>query len=281
MLHGAVPTEVAAIYNNALMLSNRGEFGSALDEYQRAIKIMPNFIEAYNNIGELYSRMGRRDLAISSYMEALSIHRHFRILLNLGVEYYNIHDYKTALKYFSESVANRADFLEGNFYTGMAFFNLKDYAKSEMYFKRVVGLDEKHLKANYLLAYIYYEWKKYDRVLQCLERIKDTADDMVFLNKYYGFCFYHMGNFTEAVNYLSAALEHNPAYEKYRDYLAGMTYENKVREIGDIDAGILELERRMMKQRPTLNEYTRLSMLYIFKGQYKKAEALLEGARTK
>ncbi len=65
-------------------------------------------------------------MAISSYMKALDIEKNNRVLLNLGVEYYNRRDYVTALKYFKESLSRDGEFLEGNFYTGMAYFNLKD-----------------------------------------------------------------------------------------------------------------------------------------------------------
>ncbi len=281
MINTAVPAEVVSIYNNALSLSNRGDYNSALNEYRRAIKMFPSFIEAYNNIGEIYSRLGNRDKAISSYMEALSIERNFRVLLNLGVEYYNNRDYANSLKYFIESLSGNSDFLEGNFYTGMALFNLKEFEKAEKYFMRVVRLDPRHVKTNYLLAYIYYEWKQYAKTLICLDNIRDLADDKVFINKYYGFCYYHLGRQEDAVKYLSLALELDPNYSKYRNYLKGLTYENKMKEIGDIDKKIREMEEKMMKDRPSLNEYTHLSMLYIFKGEYKKAETLLTDVKNR
>lgn len=281
MINVAVPTEVVAIYNKALDLSNKGDLDSAIKEYRKAITMFPSFIEAYNNIGEIYSRMGNRDLAISSYKEALNIKRNYRVLLNLGVEYYNNNDHKTAIKYFFESLSLKSDFLEGNFYSGMAFFNMKDYANAEKYFSNVIRLDNRHVKTNYLLAFIYYEWKKYYDTLRCLDNIKDFADDKVFLNKYYGFCYYHLGRFDDALKYLSTALELNPKYDKYKDYLKGLTYESKMKEIGDIDKKIQEMEKTIMKDRPSLSEYTHLSMLYIFKGEYKKAENLLLKAQKK
>ena len=52
-------------------------------------------------------------------------------------------------------------------------------------------------------------------------------------------------------------------------------------QIGDVDAKIKELEHKIMKEKPNLSEYTRLSMLYIFNGQYKKAEDLLVGVKAR
>lgn len=273
----SVPSEAVNVYNNALNLSNSGKLAPAIDEYKKAINIYPGFIEAYNNIGEIYSKMGDRSKAISTYMEALAIQKNSRVLLNLGVEYYNDGEYKNAFKYFKDATTLDSEFLEGHFYTAMTHFNQKEYKQAENCFQNVVKLDKKHLKANYLLSYIYYDWKKYKKALECLDRIKDIADDKVFVNKYYGFCCYHTGRFDEAVEYLQSALKNCPEYSKFKNYLKKMTYENKVKEIGDIKSKIKEMEEKVMKKEnmPSIGDYTNLSMLYIFDGQYKKAEDLL------
>ncbi|HOS41593.1 MAG TPA: tetratricopeptide repeat protein [Spirochaetota bacterium] len=275
----AISTEAISLYNNALVFSNRGEYDHALTEYRKAIALCPGFVEAYNNIGEIYSRMGDTSQAITTYQTALAIERNYKVLLNIGVEYYNKRDYRGALAFFTESLAKKPDFIEGNFYAGMAHFNMAAYEKAEQFFSRVVQFDRKHLKANYLLSYIYYEWKDYGRTLECLDHIRDTADDRVFLNRYYGFCYYHLGRYDDAVAHLTDALEACPQYARFKGYLKKLTYENKRKEMGDIDAKIREMEERMMRDAPTLSEYTRLSMLYIFQGEYKKAEDLLLAAK--
>ncbi len=270
-----VSTEAVSLYNSALTLTSRGEYYDALNAYRRAIDIYPKFIEAYNNIGEIYSQLGDSSHAISMYMQALDIERHYKILLNLGVEYYNRRDYQTALKYFIECIMLESDFLEGNFYTGMTYFNLQDLSMAEQYLVKVISIDRRHLKSNYLLSYINYEWKRYDATLTYLDNIRDITDDKIFLNKYYGFCYYHLGRFDEAVEHLQIALESSPRYGKFKRYLKTLTYEYKLREIGDLEATIQEMEEVMMTGKPSLQEYTKLSMLYIFKGEYKKAEDLL------
>jgi tetratricopeptide (TPR) repeat protein len=102
MKNTSVPTEAVAIYNHALELSNKGDTTTALQEYLKAIDIHPSFVEAYNNIGEIYSQMGKKKQAISTYMEALKIGKNYRVLLNLGVEHYNSKNYEIALNFFKE-----------------------------------------------------------------------------------------------------------------------------------------------------------------------------------
>ncbi|MDY6967202.1 MAG: tetratricopeptide repeat protein [Spirochaetota bacterium] len=277
----SVPSEIVTIYNNALDYSNKGDINNAISEYIKAINAYPEFIEAYNNIGEIYSRQGESDKAISVYEKALKIDRNYKVLLNLGVEYYNAQKLNIALNFFTESISIKPDFLEGNYYSGLAFFNLKEISPAEKYFSKVIDLNRNHLNANYLLSYIYYDWKDYTKTLRCLDNIKHIADDKVFLNKYYGFCYYHLGSFEKAVDFLTMAVESSPKYIVFKDYLQKLTYQDKIKEIGDIDAEIKSMEENMVKTKPTIRDCTYLSTLYIYKGDNRKAEEILLAFKEK
>jgi len=277
----SVPTEAISIYNKALENTSKGDLSTAMAEYQKAIKMYPYFIEAYNNLGELYSLMGDNAMAISTYNRALDIARNHKILLNLGVVYYNSGNYSDALKYFLESLKERSDFHEGNYYTGLTYYNLKDYKNAERFLLAVLNKDKMHLKASYMLSHIYYEWKRYSDVIEILKNIWSIADNKEFINKYYGFCCFHLGRYEEAVKYLRQVITLHPEYEKFKNYLESLTYENKIKEVGDIDKAITELESLMMKGNLNLRDVTRLSMLYIFKGENKKAEKIVTEYKEK
>ncbi len=275
MNSNSVPSEAISIYNRALERSNRGDIPTALAEYQKAIKMYPYFIEAYNNMGELYSLMGKSEMAISTYNMALDIEKNHKILLNLGVEYYNSGNYKRALDYFFDSLSLKADYQEGIYYAGLTLYNMRDYTNAEKYLLKVVAYDRLHLKANYMLSHIYYEWKDYSRVIDHLDAIWSIADNREFINKYYGFCCFHLGRYDEAVKYLKEAILQHPEYEKFKGYLETLTYESKMKEIGNLDRAISELEKVMMNSSLSLKDVTRLSMLYVFKGENKKAEEIV------
>ncbi len=279
--HGSVPKEVIAIYNKALELSNRGDTASALKEYERAIAAYPRFIEAYNNIGEIYSRAGDSARAMEYYNRALKIERNARVLLNMGVEHFKMRDNENATALFVESAKLDPRLIEANFYAGLGYYTGHDFLHAEAYLIRVTAADRRHLKANYLLSHIYYEWKEYHKTIECLEQIWDIADDKSFINKYYGFCCYYLGRNEDAVKYLTAALKNRPDYAKYKKYLAEISYEKKVKEVGDLDRAIREMESTLMDRGLALSEVTRLSMLYIFKGDNGKAEALVQSYKNR
>ena len=277
----SIPTEAVAIYNQALEFSNKMDYLSAISKYRQAICIYPAFIEAYNNIGEIHSRMGNTDQALETYREALKIRRNHKLLLNIGVEYYNRGEYREGLSYFLDSLYGNDGYLEGNLYAALAYYSLKDTEMAEKFFLEVIRYDQYHLKANYLLSTIYYERKDYERTLGCLENIRETYEDKSFINKYYGFCCYFTGRYKDAVKYLTDALESQPKYRKFKTFLESLTYENKLKEIRNIDGEIKDLEEKLAREIWGIKDYTKLSMLYIFKGKNSKAEKLLLEARER
>ncbi len=270
-----VPTEAISLYNHALELTNSGKLVPALDEYKKAIKIYPQFLEAYNNIGELYSQMGNKEDAISTYIEALKISKNSRTLLNIGVEYYSRKNHTKALEYFNDSITLEPEFLEGNLYAALVNFNLKNYDKAQSHLELVVRLDQKHYRANYLLSYLYYEKAEYQSTINCLDNIKDSTEDVSFINKYYGFCYFHLSDYKKAGKYLTKALKSKPQYKKFKKYLNNLTVENKMKEIGDIEHAISDLESKMKSDDVIVADISKLSMLYIFQGNNAKAEKLL------
>lgn len=272
----SVPQEALAVYNRAFELAANGKREEAINEYRRALELYPNFVEAKNNIGELYAEADEIGEAIRAFEAALADSRDCRILFNLGVAYCKIGRDAEALDFFYEAIAQKPSFIEGNYYAGLLLYNKNDYAQAEGHLVKVVAQEPKHIKTNYLLSHIYYEQKQYDKVLECLNRIRDIAEDQTFINRYFGFCHYHLGSYKLAAQYLTSALETHPAYERFKDYIAGLTYENKMREIGDIDKAIAELEVKVMQsEKPRLSDASRLSMMYIFKGENSKAESML------
>jgi predicted O-linked N-acetylglucosamine transferase (SPINDLY family) len=62
-----------------------GKFNEAIDSYQRAIKINPEYAEAYNNLGNVYDINEKVDEAILNYKKAIKINANFvEAYSNLG-----------------------------------------------------------------------------------------------------------------------------------------------------------------------------------------------------
>jgi len=66
--------DFADAYNNmGIALNEKGDSDSAIDSYKKALKIRPDFADVYNNMGIALNEQGDSDSAIDSYKKALKI----------------------------------------------------------------------------------------------------------------------------------------------------------------------------------------------------------------
>jgi tetratricopeptide (TPR) repeat protein len=63
--------------NLANALASRGQVDAAIAHYQRALEIKPDFADVHNNLGNALAGRGRFDEAIAHYQRALDIHPDF------------------------------------------------------------------------------------------------------------------------------------------------------------------------------------------------------------
>lgn len=80
-----IPKSAAEQFDKATRLMGKQEWQKALERLQHAIKICPQYVQAYNNLGVVYERLGNRDSERSAFEQAVQINDHFApAWLNLG-----------------------------------------------------------------------------------------------------------------------------------------------------------------------------------------------------
>jgi tetratricopeptide (TPR) repeat protein len=72
---GRQPKDVLAAAHNYRGYSwhGKGQFARAIEDYTRAIQLMPDYADAYSNRGADYNNLGRYDLAIHDLSEAIRL----------------------------------------------------------------------------------------------------------------------------------------------------------------------------------------------------------------
>ena len=82
----------AEVYNNrGNAHRNLQQYPQAMQDYNKAISIKPNFYKAYNNRGNVYFDQKNFQMAIKDYNKAISINRSYRYAyLNRGLAYYEM-----------------------------------------------------------------------------------------------------------------------------------------------------------------------------------------------
>lgn len=82
-----------------------GKYDLAIDNFSKAIKLNPNFAEAYNHRGAAYSNKGDVDRAILDFTKALELKPNFYVaLLNRSTAYATRKKYKLAIADYTKII---------------------------------------------------------------------------------------------------------------------------------------------------------------------------------
>ena len=170
-------------YDRALAFSDMQDWENAISEYQAAIKNQPQFLRAYNNLGNIYALRNQYDEAARYYALVLKLDPNLaQVHSNLGNVFYKQGKVEEAIVYFRQALRIRPDLVE-------AWNNLGVALQKQ-------GRLEEAVDA-YRKALIY--------------RPQDTSP-LVNL----GNLFIRLGRFDEAIISLESALKGNPDFAPAR-----------------------------------------------------------------
>jgi protein O-mannosyl-transferase len=104
-----------AHYNLGIVLSEQGEADQAIDHYQRAVVLRPDYAEAHYNLGRLLVEHGQLADAIAHYERAAAINpADAEAQNNLGVTLFGIGRPDDAIAHYQKALEIRPDYAEAS-----------------------------------------------------------------------------------------------------------------------------------------------------------------------
>ncbi len=109
-------------FNLANRLFTQGKRDEAIESYEKAIAIKPDWAEAYGNIGSARSQQGDLDAAIANYLQAVALKPELEVLhFNLGNSYLQQNKYEEAITYYQNTLKIKPDWAEVHANLGSCF----------------------------------------------------------------------------------------------------------------------------------------------------------------
>ncbi len=216
----AAITQAIHLAPRAAWYVNRGnlyqdlqKYELALDEYNQAIEINPNYAMAYYNRGVLYYDLQKYDLALSDWNKAIELNPNFAdAYLNRGVIYSDQQKYELALADYNKAIEINPNFAQAYYNRGLLYHNQQKYELALADYTKAIDINP-----NYALAYnnrgnLYIHLQKYDLALsdwsKAIEINPNDAD------AYYNRGLFHrdLRKYDLALSDFSKAIEINPKF---------------------------------------------------------------------
>ena len=160
--------------NLSLMNYQAGRYQNSIIAAESALKLKPNFAEAYNNVGSAYTALKQYDKAIEACQQAIKINPDFQLAknnlalalnlrdqisqleanvnakptaenyLNLSLAYYNQGLFEKCISACQEAIKIKPDYADAYSNMGVAYIQLKQYDNAINFLTKALKINPQH-----------------------------------------------------------------------------------------------------------------------------------------
>lgn len=132
-------------YQSGLKKQHEGDLDGAIAAYTRAIKLNPNYTQAYNNRGNVKGAKGDHDGAIADFDRAIELDpKHTNSYNNRGVQRWEKHDWGGAIADFNHAIELDPKYAKAYYNRGNVKGDKGDHDGAITDFDRSIELDPKY-----------------------------------------------------------------------------------------------------------------------------------------
>ena len=202
------PDFVEAYYNRGLAYKGKGEIERAIVDYTRAIDLKPDLAEAYNNRGLSYKDQGEFDNAIEDLDRAINLKPDdAAAYYNRGLAYYKRGEFDVAIADYNKAIDLKPDYAEAYTDRGLAYKDQGEVERAIADYTKAIDL-KPDLAAAYNNRGVAYA-KREDYAGAIADYTKaidlDPNNSVVYSNR--GFSYYKRGKFVCTIEDCNHAIE--------------------------------------------------------------------------
>ncbi len=203
-----------ALHLAGVVAMQTGRNDLAIERIANAIKVRPEFTEAYNNLGNALKNLGRLRDAVLSYQKAIELNPKLaEAHYNLAGTFQGLGDPKGALVAYKEALAIRPDYLQALINIGNTYRDLGDYDAAIKAYDRAITIEPNSAGRIYAeYAQLFNMQGAYEQaVLWSDKALSCDPGDVEALNCK-GLALSEIGRASEAIRWFENAVSLAPAH---------------------------------------------------------------------
>jgi tetratricopeptide (TPR) repeat protein len=244
------------LYNRGVDYLKREEIGPAHRDLSLALRLYPNFHEAYKSRAGIYLKQEQYASAVSDLNQAMALEPDCpSTYFNLGNGYYCLKDYNSAIKHLDKAIEVVPQYLEAYHHRGLCYAlqERNHLALSDLSF--VISASPSP-KAFYDRGLIYLNMKKYYEAIadfnEAISRMSAEGGNLADGYNNRGICYANQERYPEAIRDFEKAVELEPQKSTYLKNLGVTYYKMKTYQKA------LEVLKKCLKLNPEDEEVDKL-----------------------
>jgi tetratricopeptide (TPR) repeat protein len=193
------------------LFTDQGRTAEAIEHYQAALEIRPDFAEAHNNLGTALAAQGHAVEAIDQYLRALEIKPDFAMVhYNLGVALANQGRYTEAIQHYQRVLEIKPDFAESHNNLGSILDGQGRSLEAVEHFKRAVEIKPDFAEAHFNLGVVLTTQGQAAEAIEHYRQALKIKPDYAEAHYRLALTLKAQGRFQEAIAHYRKALELKP-----------------------------------------------------------------------
>ena len=220
------PNYTKAHFNLAGTLQDLGRLNDSVKSYERAIQIDPKYAEAHNNLGNVLSELNKKNAAIKSYEKAVAIDSNYiEALYSLGTCHQSLGQLKQAVKIYQSLLIIKPNFAEIHYRLGVALQELGQLNNSVKSYKAAIALKPNFFEAFNNLGNLFKELNQNDDAIKNYKNALLINPESADIHYNLGNLFSSIGEINEAKKSYKKTISIKPNYAEAYNNLGNINKE--------------------------------------------------------
>lgn len=226
-------------YNAGLDFREKDLFEKAIEEFDAAIELEPQFAEAYYKRGNIYCKMGQLETGIQDLNKAIELNSQLNdAYYDRGAAYCTLGKLEQGIEDFNEAI--RLNPLDAMAYgsRGNAYCELGEFKKAMLDCDAAVKLDPQYGYAYYVRGNIYRQQKLFEKAIENYDEAISIDPQLVFAYCDRAGVYHELNQFEKAIQDYDEAIRLDPTessayYNRGNAYCRLAQYENGILDFNE------------------------------------------------
>jgi len=219
-------------YDQGRIFQARGRLPEAEQAYRKAVNINNNFVEAYNNLGNVLLNIGRLTEAVDAYGKALKIMPHHAMLLsNMGNALHLQGDNKKAVVLLKQAINSDDSYADAHNNLGNALYDLGDTEKAIDSYRQAIKINPFLADAHNNIGSVWRDLGKLDQAVISFTKAIEVDSKHKEAYNGIGNTLNDRGMFDQAIVSYHKAINIDPKYkDAYNGIGSSLSNQGKLEE---------------------------------------------------
>lgn len=169
-------------FSSAYLLLKLGRYQQAIEEYEKAIILKKDFVDAYFNLAFLYKKNKQYQKAITYYKKVIALEKdNDLVYFYLANIYKHTKKYQLAVKFYKKALTLKNQDNEIYIHLGSIYYALTEYKQAVLYYQKALKIQSKTMPvyAMFNLAHSYERLKQYQKSLNIFNKINQLVPNSI------------------------------------------------------------------------------------------------------